>query len=249
MPDVAALVHELQQYRRICFYPSSGTDLGDLDFLCSGQKPWSERAESPPHERRTTDDGADVPDLFVHTEINFFQEFAGGLALQPDEHGMHGPLEVVRFRELPTIPTPNRIYDNFAHSGRVFEYKLRAWGRAHETTLIYVLCENEFLVARVLLPHRINTAVVWSRNWSGGRTHGTWLANTFAQLHTERLYADWLCIPGRRGQPQNRRVTEQYPELMANAPSPLVRREDLRWIDEGANGWIEAFDVERPQTP
>ena len=36
---VNKLVEELRKYKNICFYPSSGTDLSDLDYFCSGRLP------------------------------------------------------------------------------------------------------------------------------------------------------------------------------------------------------------------
>lgn len=239
MTGMETLVQELKKYRYICYYPSSGTDLTDIDFFGSGRKLWEERRDGSPAAASSED----TPDLFLHTDINFYQEFASGADLLPDECGMQGACEVVSFRELPALEAPNEIYDNFVHSGKCFEYRLRVWGLEREKTLIWCLCENEALVSKVLLSHGINVPFIWSRNWSGGKTYGTWLANVLGRLGTRKLYADWLCVPGNRGEPRNRLVEENYPDLMTPSSAKLVRNNDIHWIDEGANGWVEEYDV------
>ena len=40
------LADELKKYNRICYYPSSGRDLSDLDYFGSGRLLWNERVES-----------------------------------------------------------------------------------------------------------------------------------------------------------------------------------------------------------
>lgn len=239
MTGMETLVQELKKYRYICYYPSSGTDLTDIDFFGSGRKLWEERRDGSPAAASSED----TPDLFLHTDINFYQEFASGADLLPNECGMQGACEVISFRELPALEAPNEIYDNFVHSGKCFEYRLRVWGLEREKTLIWCLCENEALVSKVLLPHGINVPFIWSRNWSGGKTYGTWLANVLGRLGTRKLYADWLCVPGNRGEPRNRLVEENYPDLMTPSSAKLVRNNDIHWIDEGANGWVEEYDV------
>ena len=124
------LVQELKKYHGICYYPSSGTDLSNLDFFCSGKKLWEERIGGiQPGNNISRDDSGleNAPDLFIHTDINFFQEFESGLDMSPNECGMHGSLEVLEFRELPALKDPNLICDNYQHSGKCFEYKLRIW--------------------------------------------------------------------------------------------------------------------------
>jgi len=37
MTGEEALAQELKKYRCICYYPSSGTDLSNLDFFCSAK--------------------------------------------------------------------------------------------------------------------------------------------------------------------------------------------------------------------
>lgn len=239
MTGVEALARELKKYRCICYYPSSGTDLTDIDFFGSGRKLWEERRDGSP----AAPESENSPDLFLHTDINFYQEFASGTDLSPRECGMQGTCEVVSYRELPSLEAPNAIYDNFAHSGKCFEYRLRVWGSENEKTLIWCLCENEALVSKILLAHGIRVPFIWSRNWSGGKTYGTWLANILDRLETKKLYVDWLCVPGSRGEPRNRLVEETYPDLMTPAGVRLVRNTDIHWIDEGANGWVEEYDV------
>lgn len=241
------LANELKKYNCICYYPSSGTDLNNLDYFGSGKKPWSERVG----EIETVEEsGAAIsnldtdPDLFIHSDINFYQEFESGLDMLPNECGIHGSYEILEFRELPALKDPNFIFSNYAHSGRCFEYKLKVWGCDDVKTLIYCLCENEYLVSKIFLANNIRVPLIWSRNWAGGHTYGTWLANVLDELKTEKVYTDWLCIPGKRGEPRNRLVEEKYPELMVPSKIKLVRNNDVHWIDEGTSGWVEEFDVE-----
>lgn len=238
------LIVELKKYRRVCFYPSSGPDLSDLDYFCSGERPYGERVEGGavggPMARFE-----DVPDLFLHTDINFYMEFEEGKDLEADELGFNGDFEVISFEELDKIAEPNVINDNYDFSGRVFKYEFRAWGQGKIFTLIYILCENEFLVSKIALEHNLAIETIWSKNWAGGRTYGTWMVNVMDRLGTGRLYSDWLCIPGRRGEPSNALVREAYPELMVERQVRLVRSAEEKWIDEGANGWVERFDVQK----
>ncbi|MDD3378332.1 MAG: hypothetical protein PHF08_12900 [Candidatus Riflebacteria bacterium] len=241
--NATKLADELKKYRKICYYPSSGTDLSDLDYFGSGKLLWDERVESG---RRISNIGAqndDLPDLFVHSDINFYMEFEEGKDLDADECGLHGSYEVTGFRELPRITSPNRICDNYDFSGRCFEYKLKVWGINKELTLIYCLCENEFFVSEILLAHGIKVDYIWSKNWAGGLTTGTWLANVCKKLNTKKFFTDWLCVPGKKGQPLNSAVKEKYPLLMIKSTVKLIRSGEPKWIDEGANGWVEEYDV------
>ncbi len=246
--NLEILVKELKKYRCICFYPSSGADLSDLDFFASGKKPLFERlgetAPGIPVETAAPVAADLEPDLFIHTDLNFYQEFAAGHDLEAEECGIHSEYEILEFRELPRLDNPNKIGCNYDFSGQCFEYRLRLWNSEKVKTLLFCLCENEFFVAKVLLAHKISSTYVWSRNWNGGQTYGTWLANVLDQIHTKKMYTDWLCIPGQRGEPRNRLVEKEYPELMSPVKIKLVRNDELRWIDEGAHGWVEEFDVE-----
>jgi hypothetical protein len=235
------LVNEIKKHNCICYYPSCGTDLSNVDFFASGKKLWSERAEAAA-PADFSEIGSD-PDLFIHTDVNFYQEFEAGLDFDAAECGIHGSFEVVDYKELPALKNPNLICDNYAHSGKTFVYKLRLWGSKKVRTLIFCLCENEFMIAKILLAHNIKTDFIWSKNWNGGPTSGTWLVNVLDKLNTRKVYTDWLCVPGFRGQPRNGKVSENYPELMAPAKVKLVRNNDIHWIDEGAHGWVEEFEV------
>ncbi|OGK06115.1 MAG: hypothetical protein A2W80_05745 [Candidatus Riflebacteria bacterium GWC2_50_8] len=246
MTSKKSLADELKHYSCICYYPSSGTDLSDIDYFASGRKLWSERVEGVPVPPAKSGDKASLqsePDLYIHTDVNFYQEFSAGHDLDPEDCAIHGSFEVIEFRELPRLEKPNRICDNFDYSGKCFEYKLRVWGSEKTLTLIYCLCENESFVADILLAHGIKVEYVWSRNWYGTHTYGTWLANILDQTQTRKVYTDWLCVPGKRGEPQNIAVQQKYPELMVPARVKLVRNEDIRWIDESGHGWVEEFDV------
>ncbi len=234
------LIKELKKYDRICYYPSSATDLSDIDFFGSGQLLWEERVS-----KGRADDFAkrDCPDLFIHTDINFYREFVSGLEELPDECGMNGNFVVTGFRELPSLHQPNRIYENYEFSGKCFEYKIRVWDSDRIVTLLFCLCENEFFVSRILLAGNIKVDTVWTKNWNGGRTYGTWLANILDQLQTSHFFSDWLCIPGQRGEPRNLLVEEKYPELMVAAKIRLERNDEIHWIDQGAHGWVEKFSI------
>lgn len=244
------LVNELKKFNCICYYPSSGTDLSNIDYFGSGKKLWEERTSGIQSESDVSENPANLgnerendPDLFIHTDINFYQEFESGLDMLPTDCGIHGSFEVLEFRELPALNNPNLICDNYEYSGKCFEYKLRVWGSEKIRTLIYCLCENEYFVTKILLAHSINVSIIWSRNWNGGLTYGTWLANILDKLHTEKVFTDWLCVPGKRGEPRNRFVEEKYPELMVPAKVKLIQNNDIHWIDEGSHGWVEEFDV------
>lgn len=240
------LTNELQKYSSICFYPSSGTDLSNLDFFCSGRKPREERKSGEktisPVSGQSGEAQSD-PELFIHTDVNFYQEFESGAEFELDEHGINGEYEITGFRELPSISEPNRIFQNFPHSGRCFEYKLRLWGGDKVRTLIYCLCENEYLVSEILLANQIKVPFIWSINWNGGLTCGTWLVNAVEKLGTRKVYTDWLCVPGRRGEPRNEAVAEKYPELVIPSRIRLVRNDEVHWIEEGDHGWVDEFDV------
>ncbi len=247
MTDVESLVFELKKFSCICYYPSSGTDLGDLDYFCSGRKLFGERVEgmSSAGSACSEKSGDECPDLFIHTDVNFYQEFSSGLDELPDDCGMHGSFEVLEYKEWPAIKINNRIAGNFDFTGSCFAYRLRVWGSEKIVTLLFCLCENEAFVADILLAHGIDVDYIWSRNWAGGQTYGTWLANVLDRLNTRSLFTDWLCVPGRRGEPRNRRVEEKYPELMTPAKVELERNNELHWIDEGVNGWVEEFIVKK----
>lgn len=240
------LVNELRKYNSICYYPSSGNDLSNIDYFGSGQKTWEERLSGIQPENNIAENLSrpeNDPDLFIHTDINFYQEFESGLDLLPEECGIHGNYEILGFRELPALKEPNLICGNFDYSGKCFEYKLKVWGAKNTKTLIFCLCENEYFVSKILLDNSIDVSFIWSRNWNGGQTYGTWLANILDQLHTIKVYTDWLCVPGKRGEPRNRFVEEKYPELMVPPKVKLLRNNDIHWIDEGSHGWVEEFDV------
>lgn len=246
MTEAEQLANELKKHSCICYYPSCGSDLSNIDFFASGKKPLAERTgevESPAGDSAEICAATDDPDLFIHTDVNFYQEFAAGLELAADECGIHGSFEIIEFNELPQLEKPNQISPNYDFSGKCFVYKLRLWGSDKIRTLIFCLCENEFFVARIFLAHQIKVSYIWSRNWNGGQTYGTWLANVLAPLNTLKLYSDWLCLPGQRGAPPNRLVAQKYPELMTETKVKLERNNDLHWIDEGGHGWVEEFDV------
>lgn len=236
------LISEIKKHNCICYYPSSGPDLSNIDFLGSGKRRWQERLDKAPIDKSLLSNELD-PDLYIHTDVNFYQEFESGKEFPAEEHGIHGDFEILEFKELPTLTDTNQIFSNYEFSGKCFEYKFRAWGFEKIKTLIYCICENEYFVAKILLANNIKVPLIWSKNWNGGYTHGTWLANIASKLQTQKVYTDWLCIPGYRGEPGNEKVKDKYPELMSSSNTKLVRNNDIHWIDEGAHGWIEEFDV------
>jgi hypothetical protein len=242
-----SLVEILKRHDKICYYPSSGTDLSDLDYFGSGRKPSEERVNTNSvHEgSQRLSETDDSPDLFIHTDVNFYMEFAAGLDFQPDECGINGDFEILEFKELAAIQNANLIFKGGADAGRCFEYKLRVWNSPRILTVIFCLVENEYFVSKILLANNIKVPLIWSRNWNGSKTCGTWLANVLDRLGTSKVYTDWLCIPGKRGEPSNKAVRENYPDLMAQTKVKLVRNDDVRWIEEGSHGWVEEFDVVR----
>lgn len=242
------LVNEIKKYRCVCFYPSAGTDLSDIDFFGSGKKLMGERLDEKSNEADFEAISADCqndPDLFIHADLNFYSEFEEGFNSLPTDYNINGSFKVVGFRELPLINDPNLIHDNYVFSGKCFEYKLQVWGRKEPVTLIICLCENEAVVSKIFLAHQLKLDFIWSKNWNGSKTRGTWMANTLERLQTAKVYTDWLCIPGFKGEPRNEWVEEKYPELMEKSEVKMVRNNDIHWIDESAHGWVEEFIVKK----
>ena len=78
-----SLIDELKNYKSICFYPSCGTDLSDLDFFCSGKMPIEERKQAVGADDWNGD--YSEPDLYFHTDVNFYMEFESGEDLDLSE--------------------------------------------------------------------------------------------------------------------------------------------------------------------
>ena len=243
--SIIALVEEIKKYKSICYYPSSGIDLSDIDFFGSGKLHWSERVEGAPLPVDFCVNEEEIPDLFIHTDINFYMQYEEGLDLEADECNIHGDYEILSFRELPQIKQPNKINDNYEFSGKCFEYKLKVWNHNKIITLIHILVENEYAVSQVFLKNGIKIGYMWSKDWAGSLTCGTWFANICDQLHTKKIYTDWLCVPGKRGQPLNKPVLEHYPELMVPCKVKLIKNENAGWIDESAHSWLSELDIRK----
>lgn len=236
-----SLIDELKNYNSICYYPSCGTDLSDVDYFCSGCLPREERNKASAKPDSWNKD-FDEPDLFIHSDVNFYMEFESGEDLDLNEYGLHGKYEVLEFEQLETIKEPNRINNNMPFSGQIFEYKCKVWGKEKPITIIFCLCENEYMGSQIFLSNNLPLNYIWSKNWNGGRTYGTWLAKIAKTLNIKIFYTDWLCLPGLRGEPSNAIVYEKYPELKAEIVSKLERTNN-HWIEEGAHGWVDEFKV------
>lgn len=235
------LVDELKKYKNICFYPSCGTDLSDLDYFCSGRLPRELRKKAEGKAEEWRGDFPE-PDVFVHADVNFYMEFEAGEDLDLMECGIHSPYEVVGFEELEGLEKPNKINGNLPYSGQCFKYSLKIWGKEKPVVLIFCLCENEFVVSEIFLKNNLPVTYGWSKNWNGGKTCGTWLGRVSAFLGMKIFYTDWLCLPDLRGEPSNSLVYEEYPRLLNCSVSSLTRT-DNHWIEEGAHGWIDEFLV------
>ena len=235
------LIDELKTYNSICFYPSCGTDLSDIDYFCSGCLPREERnLESAVPETWSKD--FLEPEVFVHSDVNFYMEFESGEDLDLNDCGVHGKYEILEFESLESLDKPNKINNNMPFSGQIFKYKLKVWGKVKPVILIFCLCENEHIVTDIFLKNNISITTVWSKNWNGGRTYGTWLAKIAKNLGVKAFYTDWLCVPGFRGEPSNALVYEKYPMLAIKEPSKLERTNN-HWIEEGSHGWVDEFLV------
>lgn len=234
----------IKSHSCICYYPSCGTDISDLDFFCSGGKLWQERINGPCNKR---DNSFDViePDLFIHTDVNLYNEFDGEIEELAQNSGFHGRMEVVSFQQLEGFDTPNVINPNMPSSGACFKYELRLWGSNQIKTLLFCVCENEYFVSKILLANSLSVPYIWCKNWNGGRTVGTWLVNVMDVLGTKKFYSDWLCIPGKRGEPSNEKARSAYPQLFQHPVVELEKNEAKRWIDEGFHGWVEEYRVKR----
>ncbi len=235
-----SLINELKKYNSICFYPSSGTDLSDIDFFGSGRLPIEERKKVQVADSCNWE--IKEPEVFIHSDVNFYMEFESGEDFDLSECGIHGKYEILSFEQLEIIDKPNRINNNFPYSGQCFKYTLKVWGKEKPVILIFCLCENEFMASQIFLINKIPVNYVWSKNWNGGRTYGTWLARVAKKLEVKVFYTDWLCLPGFRGEPSNSIVYEKYPELETDEESKLERTSN-HWIEEGAHGWVDEFWV------
>ena len=240
MAKPKSLIDELKTYKSICFYPSCGTDLGDIDYFCSGRRPIEERKNTNVPENCTWE--IEEPDVYIHTDVNFYMEFESGEDFDLSECGIHGKYEILSFEQLETFDKPNRINGNFPYSGQCFKYTLKVWGKEKPITLIFCLCENEYAASQIFMANNIDVKYVWSKNWNGGRTYGPWLAKAAKNMGVKFFYTDWLCLPGFRGEPSNSIVYEKYPELNVKEISKLERT-DNHWIEEGAHGWVDEFKV------
>ena len=219
------IIEELKKYKSICFYPSCGTDFSDIDYFCSGCLPREERkkesAIAEPWNKSFLE-----PEVFVHSDVNFYMEFEAGEELDLNEYGINSKYKILEFNQLETIKKPNRINNNLPFSGQIFEYKIKVWEKEKPIVLFFCLCENEYLISQIFLANKIPT----------------WLARIAKQLGVKYFYTDWLCLPNFRGEPSNKSVYEKYPELKANNISKLERT-DNHWIEEGAHGWVDEFVV------
>ena len=75
--NVKKLADELKKYNRICYYPSSGRDLSDLDYFGSGRLLWNERVESSCRVSGQTAQSCDLPDLFEKSlKTSIFQSLS-----------------------------------------------------------------------------------------------------------------------------------------------------------------------------
>ena len=234
------IIEELKKYKSICFYPSCGTDLSDIDYFCSGRRPIEERKNTDVPDKCAWE--TEEPDLYFHSDVNFYMEFESGEDLDLSECGIHGKFEILSFEQLEKIDKPNRINGNFPYTGQCFKYSLKVWGKEKPIALIFCLCENEYAASQIFLKNNIPVNYVWSKNWNGGRTYGPWLAKAAKNLGVKLFYTDWLCLPGLRGEPSNDVVYEKYPELKFEQKS-LLERTDNHWIEEGAHGWVDEFKV------
>ena len=234
------IINELKNYKSICFYPSCGTDLSDIDYFCSGRLPREERKKAVLAEK--CDWKTEEPDLYFHSDVNFYMEFEAGEDFDLSEYGIHGEYKILSCEQLETIDKPNRINNNFPYSGQCFKYTLKVWGKEKPVTVIFCLCENEYTVSQIFLANKLNVSYVWSKNWNGGRTYGPWLAKAAKLIGVKFFYTDWLCLPGFRGEPSNDIVYEKYPELKAKDIA-LLERTDNHWIEEGSHGWVDEFKV------
>ena len=238
---VNKLVEELRKYKNICFYPSSGTDLSDLDYFCSGRLPKELRKNANGKAEDWKGDFHE-PEAFVHSDVNFYMEFESGEDFDLSECGIHSPYEILGFEQLGIIEKPNRINGNLPFSGQCFKYILKLWGKEKPVVLIICLCENEFVATEIFMKNNLAVSYAWSKNWNGGRTYGTWLGRVASKLGIKLFYTDWLCIPGLRGEPDNSSVYEEYPDLVTEKESVLTRT-DNHWIEEGVHGWVDEFTV------
>ncbi|NLM18318.1 MAG: hypothetical protein GX221_11430 [Candidatus Riflebacteria bacterium] len=233
----------LSESQNICYYPSAGLDLSNIDYFTSGRLPLTSRMKGD-SQSNIEPEFSEMPDLFVHTDVNFYMEYEDMSDLWQDDAFFHGSLECLSTEYLGQLEKPNRIYDNFEHSGKIFFSKFLA--RNKEIKLLVILAENEYAVSEIFLVNQIPIKYIWSKNWNGGKTYGTWLAKIADKLKTEKFYTDWLCVPGLRGEPSNDELKKHYPDLSEKASAVLERTEN-HWIEEGYHGWLDEFIVKANQ--
>lgn len=242
MKNSFTLIEELKKHNSIVFYPSSGTDLSDIDYFCSGGLPREERKKANGKPSNWCKAFSE-PETFVHSDVNFYMEFEAGKDLDLSELGIHSPYEILSFTKVSGFEKPNKINNNSPYSGGCFKYELKIWGKEKPVFLFFCLCENEFIASEVFLKNNIKLDYVWSKNWNGGKTYGTWLGRSAGKFGVKLFYTDWLCLPDQRGEPSNSLVYEKYPELFVKN-NYFLKRTDNHWIEEGAHGWVDEFAVE-----
>lgn len=245
------LIELLKSSNNICYYPSSGIDLSDIDYFASGKLSYFIRKNNSNFNLKQIDflnfiDESylppSMPDLFIHTDLNFYREFEDGFENDKlTDYGINGSFEILSYKEIQPLSVSNEIYQNFMHSGRCFLYKLKVWN--NEAKLLICIIENETFVAKILLKNNIKIPIIWTKDWNGSKTYGTWLINVFKRLNTTFFYSDWLCLPSKNLGIENKIVFEKYPELEKKDLVKLVKNTELCFIDESKHGWVQEYII------
>ena len=200
----------LNNYERICWYPSAGLDLRPILYLTPG------RAEKKQWEEK------DFPDCFIFTDCGITNEdcndwFSGAKKELFHDRYRHTDITINKAEELQRIEVAkNRhvVYysQNFFEEGEFVNWPPASYGRVvalnvhiscnqlgeWDTTVIYVMAENAAFAMEYLLPeqikidmiYRINYGYRWAPNGFGSRSNGLFITKLLQKLGTRYFITD-----------------------------------------------------------
>lgn len=219
------LVERMRDHASCAWYPSAGDDCRDLFYLC-GEYPGI----------------ATMPDLFIHTDA-LPPEFINGGEVYRDKHTV---ITAKFVREYDRLPKQQKEFAHWQKNpGYAAEYRMKiesdCFG-AFERSLLYIVCENEFFVANLLIPNRIALDTIcrvrYGNSFGGANNSGAWILSSLNILRVKHFLSD----PHRESQSSDFSVLEKYPQLNGYpariVPGTVIPGE--LWSD---NGDVSCFEV------